>query len=58
MTDQPKKKLIEVGLPLDAINKASGAEKSVRHGPPIDDAPVVGASAARGVPWPCCSRSS
>ncbi len=34
MTEHPKKKLIEVGLPLDAINKASGAEKSVRHGHP------------------------
>jgi hypothetical protein len=30
----PKKKLIEVALPLDAINKASAKEKSIRHGHP------------------------
>jgi putative DNA methylase len=30
----PKKKLIEVALPLDAINAASGREKSIRHGHP------------------------
>ena len=29
-----RKKLIEVALPLDAINKASGREKSIRHGHP------------------------
>lgn len=29
-----KKKLIEVALPLDAINRASGREKSIRHGHP------------------------
>ena len=29
-----KKKLIEVALPLEAINKASGKEKSIRHGHP------------------------
>lgn len=35
MTDTPyKKKLIEVALPLDAINAASGREKSIRHGHP------------------------
>ena len=35
MSDTPyRKKLIELGLPLAAINKASGAEKSVRHGHP------------------------
>lgn len=28
------KKLIEVALPLDAINEASGKEKSIRHGHP------------------------
>ena len=33
MTDY-KKKLIEVALPLDAINKASAREKSIRHGHP------------------------
>jgi|GEM_PF-3553870 len=27
-----KKKLIEVALPLDAINTASAREKSIRHG--------------------------
>jgi adenine-specific DNA methylase len=26
------RKLIEVALPLDAINKASAREKSIRHG--------------------------
>jgi putative DNA methylase len=35
MTDAPwKKKLIEVALPLDAINVASAREKSIRHGHP------------------------
>ena len=29
-----KKKLIEVAVPLDAINKASGSEKSIHHGHP------------------------
>lgn len=29
-----KKKLIEVALPLEAINKASSREKSIRHGHP------------------------
>jgi putative DNA methylase len=29
-----KDKLIEVALPLDAINKASAREKSIRHGHP------------------------
>ncbi|MFB1489230.1 MULTISPECIES: DUF1156 domain-containing protein [unclassified Thiocapsa] len=33
-TQFPKKKLIEVALPLDAINKASAREKSIRHGHP------------------------
>ncbi len=32
MTD--RKKLIEIALPLDAINKASAREKSIRHGHP------------------------
>ena len=31
---QQRKKLIEVALPLDAINKASKREKSIRHGHP------------------------
>ncbi|HRU24502.1 MAG TPA: DUF1156 domain-containing protein, partial [Candidatus Latescibacteria bacterium] len=30
----PKKKLIEVALPLEAINEASAREKSIRHGHP------------------------
>ncbi len=30
----PRKKLIEVSLPLEAINKASAHEKSIRHGHP------------------------
>ena len=30
----PKKKLIEVSLPLEAINAASAREKSIRHGHP------------------------
>ena len=30
----PKKKLIEVALPLEAINQASAREKSIRHGHP------------------------
>ena len=29
-----RKKLIEVALPLDAINAASAREKSIRHGHP------------------------
>lgn len=33
-TLQLRKKLIEVALPLDAINKASAREKSIRHGHP------------------------
>lgn len=30
----PKKKLIEVALPLEAINAESAREKSIRHGIP------------------------
>ena len=33
-THPPKKKLIEVALPLEAINEASVREKSIRHGHP------------------------
>ena len=29
-----RKKLIEVALPLDAINRESAREKSIRHGHP------------------------
>ena len=43
-----KKKLIEVALPLEAINMASAREKSIRHGHPEHAAPVVGAAAAGG----------
>src|SRR5450631_2904886 len=34
MTQRYKKKLIEVALPLEAINVASAREKSIRHGHP------------------------
>jgi putative DNA methylase len=34
MTQPFRKKLIEVALPLDAINKAAVREKSIRHGHP------------------------
>lgn len=33
-TNSPKKKLIEVAIPLEAINAASAREKSIRHGHP------------------------
>ncbi|MDW8218489.1 MAG: DUF1156 domain-containing protein, partial [Acidobacteriota bacterium] len=31
---RPRKKLIEVALPLDAVNRAAVREKSIRHGHP------------------------
>jgi len=34
MTDNYKKKLIEVALPLEAINRESAREKNIRHGHP------------------------
>src|SRR6185503_7834425 len=34
MTQAYKKKLIEVAIPLEAINAASAKEKSIRHGHP------------------------
>ncbi len=34
MTTTYKKKLIEVAIPLEAINAASAREKSIRHGHP------------------------
>ncbi|MDA8248393.1 MAG: DUF1156 domain-containing protein, partial [Rhodospirillales bacterium] len=34
MTPAPRKKLIEVSIPLEAINAASAREKSIRHGHP------------------------
>src|SRR6202166_3431835 len=33
-TNAPRKKLIEVSIPLEAINVASAFEKSIRHGHP------------------------
>ena len=33
-TRSVRKKLIEVALPLDAINAAAAREKSIRHGHP------------------------
>ena len=46
----PRKKLIEVSIPLEAINVASAREKSIRHGHPSTSASVVGAAAVGGVP--------
>ena len=55
-----RKKLIEVALPLDAINIASAREKSIRHGHP-NPATVVGAvtaeNGARGDLQPDGGRS-
>src|SRR6478735_8865728 len=34
MTFPPRKKMIEVALPLEAINRESAREKSIRHGHP------------------------
>jgi adenine-specific DNA methylase len=34
MTEKYRRKLIEVSIPLEAINKASATEKSIRHGHP------------------------
>ncbi len=51
MTPHPvhrRKKLIEVAIPLEAINAASAREKSIRHGHPSTPAPVVGAATAGG----------
>ena len=45
-----KPKLIEVALPLEDINRESAREKSIRHGHPVDAAPVVGATAAGCLP--------
>ena len=42
------KKLIEVALPLDAINAAAAKEKAIRHGHPEHASLVVGAAAASG----------
>ena len=43
-----RKKLIEVALPLEAINAASAREKSIRHGHPKHATPLVGTASARG----------
>ena len=55
LTATYKKKLIEVALPLEAINKESAREKSIRHGHPR---PCI--SGGRVVLWPlavlCCGR--
>ena len=37
-----RKKLIEVALPLEAINAASAREKSIRPRPPQHASPLVG----------------
>lgn len=42
------KKLIEVALPLDAINAAAGREQSIRHGHPSTLHLMVGASTPDG----------
>src|SRR6202142_3065580 len=34
MNAAPRKKLVEVSIPLEEINKASAREKSIRHGHP------------------------
>ena len=34
MTSVPRRKLIEVALPLDAINRAAARERAIRHGHP------------------------
>ena len=48
-----RKKLIEVDLPLDKINRVSVREKSIRHGhPSIHIAHVVGTPALGSLP--CC----
>ena len=45
-----RKKLIEVDLPLDDINRESAREKSIRHGHPSTLAPVVGAPSSCRLP--------
>src|SRR6476661_7089599 len=34
MTERTRRKLIEVSIPLEAINRESAREKSIRHGHP------------------------
>jgi hypothetical protein len=50
MTSYPTK-LIEVALPLDAINVASAREKPIRHGHPSWTAFVAREAEARGISW-------
>lgn len=48
-----RKKLIEVALPLDAINKESAREKSIRHGHPstlFEEMQVVSIIVDRSLP--------
>ena len=52
-----KPKLIEVALPLEDINRESAREKSIRHGHPVDAAPVVGAAATGRLPG-CSVRAA
>ena len=53
-----RKKLIEVALPLDAINAASVREKSLRHGHPGTLHPWWARRPAHGRIVPCTRRSS
>ena len=66
-----KKKLIEVALPMEAINKASAREKSIRHGhpstrylfdrykPPAFQEPFAGVlPASRPLPAPAVSTGT
>jgi hypothetical protein len=50
----PRKKLIEVSIPLEAINAASAQDNSIRHSHPVY--PVVGAASAGCVP--CGARAA
>ena len=45
-----KKKLIEVAMPLEAINKASVREKIYTAWAPFNAAPLLGAASIGGVP--------
>jgi hypothetical protein len=47
-----KKKLIEVALPLEAINVASAREKSIRHGHPSTPP-----ATSPGSPSPCPTKA-
>ena len=49
----PKRKLIEVSLPLEAINRESAREKSIRHGHPRRST-----CGGRAVRWPRRARCS